>query len=73
MQKKNIQTLGDLIQRSEDEMLGIENFGKKSLKEILDFLDEQGLHFGMSLRQGDDGQLFLVDEDPVEPAEANEE
>ncbi len=73
LQKKNIQTLGDLIQRSEDEMLGIENFGKKSLKEISDFLDEQGLHFGMSLRQGDDGQLFLVDEDPVEPAEANEE
>jgi len=73
LQKENIQTLGDLVQRSEDEMLGIENFGKKSLKEISDFLDEHGLHFGIGLRQGDDGQLFLVDEDPAEPAEANEE
>ena len=73
LQKENIRTLGDLVQRSEDEMLGIENFGKKSLKEISDFLDEYGLRFGMSLREGDDGQLFLVDEDPVEPAEASEE
>ena len=40
LQKENIQTLGDLVQRSEDQMLGIENFGKKSLTEISDFLDE---------------------------------
>lgn len=41
LQKENIRTLGDLVQRSEDEMLQIENFGKKSLKEISDFLEEQ--------------------------------
>lgn len=74
LQKESIRTLGDLVQRSEGEMLGIENFGKKSLKEISDFLDEHGLRFGMSLREGDEGQLFLVDEeDPVESAEASEE
>jgi DNA-directed RNA polymerase subunit alpha len=71
LQKENIRTLGDLVQRTEEDMLGIENFGKKSLKEISDFLDEHGLSFGMSLREGDEGQLFFVEE--TESAEAGEE
>ena len=62
LQKENIQTLGDLVQRSEEEMLAIENFGKKSLKEIEDFLEEHGLRFGMKLEEGDDGRLFFVEE-----------
>jgi DNA-directed RNA polymerase subunit alpha len=69
LQKENIQTLGDLVQRSEDDMLAIENFGKKSLKEISDFLEEHGLRFGMKLEEGDDGQLFFMDEPEVEAAE----
>ena len=73
LQKKNIQTLGDLVQRTEEQMLGIENFGKKSLTEITAFLDEHELNFGMRLKSGDDGQLFLVDEDAVESAEMSEE
>lgn len=73
LQKENIQTLGDLVQRTEDEMLGIENFGKKSLTEITAFLDEHELKFGMRLKSGDDGQLFMVDEDAVEAAETSEE
>jgi DNA-directed RNA polymerase alpha subunit len=44
-------------------MLQIENFGKKSLKEISDFLDEHGLRFGMQLEEGDDGRLFFVEEE----------
>jgi DNA-directed RNA polymerase subunit alpha len=64
LQKENIQTLGDLVQRSEEEMLAIENFGKKSLKEIEDFLEEHGLRFGMKLEEGDDGRLFFVEEEP---------
>ena len=64
LQKENIQTLGDLVQRSEEEMLAIENFGKKSLKEIEDFLEEHGLRFGMELEEGDDGRLFFVEEEP---------
>jgi len=64
LQKENIRTLGDLVQRSEDEMLQIENFGKKSLKEISDFLEEHGLRFGMMLEEGDDGRLFFVEEEP---------
>ena len=64
LQKENIQTLGDLVQRSEEEMLAIENFGKKSLKEIEDFLEEHGLRFGMKLEEGDDGRMFFVEEEP---------
>ena len=64
LQKENIQTLGDLVQKSEEEMLGIENFGKKSLKEIEDFLEEHGLRFGMKLEEGEDGRLFFVEEEP---------
>jgi DNA-directed RNA polymerase subunit alpha len=64
LQKENITTLRELVTKTEEEMLGIENFGKKSLKEIEDFLKEHGLRFGMKLREGDDGRLFLVDEEP---------
>lgn len=64
LQKENIQTLGDLVQKSEEEMLSIENFGKKSLKEIEDFLEEHGLRFGMKLEEGEDGRLFFVEEEP---------
>jgi DNA-directed RNA polymerase subunit alpha len=38
LQKENIQTVGDLVQRTESQMLSIDNFGKKSLQEISDFL-----------------------------------
>jgi DNA-directed RNA polymerase subunit alpha len=72
LQKENIRTLGDLVQRSEDEMLQIENFGKKSLKEISDFLEEHSLRFGMMLEEGDDGRLFFVEEEP-ETAGSGEE
>lgn len=63
LQKENIRTVGDLVRRSEDEMLAIENFGKKSLKEIQDFLADQNLRFGMKLKQGDDGRMFLIEDE----------
>jgi DNA-directed RNA polymerase subunit alpha len=62
LQKENITTLGELVSKSEEEMLGIENFGKKSLKEISDFLNEQGLRFGLKLERGEDGRLYFMDE-----------
>ena len=61
LHKENILTLADLVQSSEDDMLQIENFGKKSLKEISDFLAERELGFGMKLEQGEDGRLFFLD------------
>jgi len=72
LQKENIRTLGDLVRRDEEDMLQIENFGKKSLKEISDFLEEHGLSFGMKLEDGDDGRIFLMQEEP-ETAGTNED
>jgi DNA-directed RNA polymerase subunit alpha len=73
LQKENIRTLGDLVQRTEDEMLQIENFGKKSLKEISDFLEEHSLRFGMQLERGEDGRLFFVQEEAAETTAGGEE
>ena len=62
LKKENIITLGDLVQRTEDQMLNIENFGIKSLEEIRQFLNEHNLHFGMKLEAGEDGELYLVEQ-----------
>lgn len=43
----SIQTVGDLVQRTEKDMLEIENFGRKSLEEIKKVLEDMGLTFGM--------------------------
>lgn len=63
LQKEEIQTVRSLVERSEAEMLKIENFGKKSLQEISDFLNEQGLRFGMKFQEGADGALWWAQED----------
>ena len=44
-----IKSIGDLVQKSEGEMLKFRNFGRKSLKEIQDILGEMGLSFGMDI------------------------
>lgn len=44
-----IKSLGELVQKSEPEMLQYRNFGKKSLKEIADLLTNMGLTFGMDV------------------------
>jgi DNA-directed RNA polymerase subunit alpha len=49
LQQANIKTIGDLVQRSEGEMLKTKNFGRKSLKEIKEILAEMGLSLGMKL------------------------
>ena len=42
----NIQTVGELVQKTEADMLKYRNFGKKSLTEIIDKLEEMGLCLG---------------------------
>lgn len=44
-----IRTIGDLVLKTEAEMLQYRNFGKKSLKEIQDLISTMGLHFGMDV------------------------
>jgi len=45
----SIQTVGDLVQRTEKDMLDIENFGRKSLEELKKVLEDMGLTFGMDV------------------------
>lgn len=69
LQKENIQTVRDLIQRTEDQMLAIDNFGKKSLQEINEFLAGQGLRFGIRLAEGENGMLWWSEGADGEPGE----
>jgi len=45
----NIKLIGDLVQKTEAEILATKNFGRKSLNEIKDILTEMGLSLGMKL------------------------
>jgi DNA-directed RNA polymerase subunit alpha len=54
LKNADIKTIGELVQRTEAEMLKTKNFGRKSLNEIKEILAEMGLSFGMRL--GDDGK-----------------
>ena len=47
LKNADIRSIRDLIRRSEKDMLGTKNFGKKSLTEIKDLLHGMGLDFGM--------------------------
>ncbi|MDD5422413.1 MAG: DNA-directed RNA polymerase subunit alpha [Candidatus Omnitrophota bacterium] len=49
LREARIKTIGDLVRRSELEMLKYRNFGKKSLAEINKILGEMGLSLGMKL------------------------
>jgi DNA-directed RNA polymerase subunit alpha len=49
LKNANIRTIADLVQRSEAEMLKTKNFGRKSLNEIKEILQEMGLSLGMRL------------------------
>lgn len=49
LKNANIKTIGDLVQKTESEMLRTKNFGKKSLNEIKEILAEMGLSLGTKL------------------------
>lgn len=46
---ENINTIADLVQKTENELLNLRNFGKTSLKEVKRKLSEHGLSLGMKL------------------------
>jgi DNA-directed RNA polymerase subunit alpha len=60
LKNANIQTIGDLVQKTEAEMLRTKNFGRKSLNEIKGILENLGLSFGMKF----DAQGRLVGPGP---------
>ncbi|HIE33090.1 MAG TPA: DNA-directed RNA polymerase subunit alpha [Thermodesulfobacteriaceae bacterium] len=49
LRNAGIKYVGDLVTRTETEMLRIKNFGRKSLEEIKDRLNEMGLSLGMDI------------------------
>jgi len=66
LKNANIAYIGELVQRTEQEMLKTKNFGRKSLNEIKEVLGEMGLKLGMAL------EGFTPPEDkPAEGEESN--
>jgi DNA-directed RNA polymerase subunit alpha len=51
LKNANIKSIGELVQRSENEMLKTKNFGKKSLNEIKEVLAEMGLELGTKVHE----------------------
>ncbi|MBM4284797.1 MAG: DNA-directed RNA polymerase subunit alpha [Deltaproteobacteria bacterium] len=49
LRNASIRYIGELVQKSEQEMLKTKNFGRKSLNEIKEILGEMGLNLGMKL------------------------
>lgn len=49
LKNAGINTIGELVQKTEAEMLKTKNFGRKSLSEIKDILNEYGLVFGIKV------------------------
>ncbi|MCW8836068.1 MAG: DNA-directed RNA polymerase subunit alpha [Rhodospirillales bacterium] len=49
LKNDNIIYIGDLVQKTEAEMLRTPNFGRKSLNEIKEVLSQMGLHLGMEI------------------------
>ena len=50
LKNENIFYIGDLVQKSESDMLKTPNFGRKSLNEIKEVLAQMGLGFGMAIQ-----------------------
>ena len=50
LEAASIKTIGDLVQKTEAQMLKYKNFGKKSLSEIQNILTGMGLHLGMNIQ-----------------------
>ncbi len=65
LKNANIQTIADLVQRTEAEMLRTKNFGRKSLNEIKEILAGMGLQFGMKFDA--QGRLVSGSGAPVTP------
>jgi DNA-directed RNA polymerase subunit alpha len=55
LKNSDIRTLGDLVRQTESQMLQVKNFGKKSLQEIADLLEREGLNFGMRYEESPEG------------------
>jgi DNA-directed RNA polymerase subunit alpha len=72
--KMNIRTLGDLVKKTEAELLSYKNFGETSLTEIKEILKNKGLRLGMTndeLMHRDLGEAEAAPAAPEEVADPN--
>ncbi|GFE61552.1 DNA-directed RNA polymerase subunit alpha [Geobacter sp. AOG2] len=58
LKNAGIKLIGELVSKSEAEMLKTQNFGRKSLNEIKDILCDMGLTFGMKLDEFPDPEIM---------------
>lgn len=49
LKSANISSIGELVAKEESELLKFRNFGKKSLTELIEVIEEKNLHFGMDV------------------------
>lgn len=63
LENANIKYIGELVTRTENEMLKTKNFGRKSLNEIKDLLAEMGLSLGMKIEGFDPSTLRQRDQE----------
>ncbi len=71
LKNSNIRSLGDLVKQTESQILQVKNFGKKSLQEIADLLEKEGLNFGMRYEEDGEGIRILDKGTPPSQAAAN--
>jgi DNA-directed RNA polymerase subunit alpha len=71
LKNSNIRSLGDLVKQTETQILEVKNFGKKSLQEIADLLEREGLNFGMRFEENGDGVRVIDWGTPPSRAAAN--
>ena len=71
LKNSSIRSLGDLVRQTETQILQVKNFGKKSLQEIADLLEREGLNFGMRFEENGDGVRVLDWGTPPSRAAAN--
>ena len=69
LQNANIRYIGELVQKTEMEMLRTKNFGRKSLNEIKEILTEMGLGLGFKI----DGWVPPADAGIAQPKKPIEE
>lgn len=65
LEAANIKTIGDLVTKTEAQMLKYKNFGKKSLSEITGILSGMGLALGMNVEEALKSRKPLANPQPV--------
>jgi len=67
LKNAKIQTVRDLVAKTESELLKSKNFGRKSLGELKEVLAGMGLRFGMQGDDGDDAEPVGHPRNPLKP------